>query len=88
MKLSGKLINGTKILREATVELKSDKNEVSFREELEECLISICKELDIQVPIWLRKNTTEFVNYGRTSFTEDQFIEKVNFQRFEIKYIK
>ncbi|HHW31393.1 MAG TPA: hypothetical protein GXX20_06935 [Clostridiaceae bacterium] len=88
MKLNGKLIQGTKILKEATVESKPHEKENSFRETLEECLISVCKELDIQVPIWLKKNTTEFVNYGRTSFTEEQFIEKVNFQRLEIKYIR
>jgi hypothetical protein len=88
LKLNGKLIIGTKILKETTVEIETHGEETSFRENLEDCLISLCKELDIQVPMWLKKNTTEFVNYGRTSFTDEQFFEKVDFQRFEIRYFK
>lgn len=68
------------------VDTETDDNKTPFRETLETCFISLCKELDIQVPMWLKKNTTEFASFRRTSFTEEQFIEKVNFQRLEIKY--
>ena len=83
MILHGSLIKGTKTVKEALVE----KNEegFSFRDILEECFIDLCKELDIQVPLWLNKNTTEFANYRRTFFTGDQFMEKVPFDRFEIR---
>ncbi|HHW47971.1 MAG TPA: hypothetical protein GXX14_05055 [Clostridiaceae bacterium] len=84
MILHGKLIKGTKTLKEALVE-KSEEG-ISFRDALEECFIDLCKELDIQVPIWLGKNTTEFVNYRRTFFDGDQFMEKVSFDRFEVRF--
>ncbi len=83
MKIIGKLIKGTAIVSEKVVE-KDDEN-VSFRELLEANLIALCKELDISVPLWLKRNTTEFAKFRRTSFTKEQFIESVKFDRFEIK---
>ena len=83
MKIIGKLIKGTAIVSEKVVE--KDNENVSFRELLEANLIALCKELDISVPLWLKRNTTEFAKFRRTSFTKEQFIESVKFDRFEIK---
>lgn len=83
MKLYGKLIKQTKIIKETFAEQNDDS--VSFRDQLEQCLIQVCKELDIQVPLWLKKNTKEFVNHHRTFFTSEHFVEKINFDKFEIR---
>ena len=83
MKLIGKLIKGTTIIKEAFVE--RDDEGKSYRDLLEECLIAVCKELDIGVPMWLKKNTGEFAAYHRTFFNKDQFVEKIKFDRFEIR---
>lgn len=81
--LIGKLVKGTKILKEAVAE--NNEEGFSYRDTLEKCLIDLCKKLDIPVPLWLKKNTTEFVSFRRTFFTSEQFIDKVSFDRFEIK---
>jgi hypothetical protein len=81
--LSGKLIKGTKIINEALIEIND--NSISFRDALEECFIGLCKELDIPVPLWLGKNTKELAHYRRTFFTGEHFIERVSFDRFEIR---
>lgn len=83
MKLIGKIVKGTKIVKQASVE-KID-NKMSYTDLLEDCLINLCSKLDIQVPLWLDKNTREFVRFRKTFFTEEQFMDKVNFDRFEIK---
>ncbi|NLL06403.1 MAG: hypothetical protein GX270_11605 [Clostridiaceae bacterium] len=83
MRILGKLIKGTTIVSEKLVE-KDDEN-ASFRELLETSFIALCKELDVSVPLWLKRNTTEFVRFRRTSFTKEQFIESVKFDRLEIK---
>lgn len=83
MKIIGKLIKGTAIISEKVVDKEDNKS--SFKELLEGNLIALCKELDISVPLWLKRNTTEFVRFRRTSFTKDQFIDCVKFDRFEIK---
>ena len=83
MKLYGKLIKQTKIIKEVVAEQNDEA--VAFRDQLEQCLIQVCKELDIQVPLWLKKNTKEFVNHHRTFFTSEHFVEKISFDKFEIR---
>jgi len=57
----------------------------SFREKLENCLLDLCSKLEIPVPLWLKKNTRELATFRRTFFTREQFIEKVWFDKFEIR---
>lgn len=83
MILYGKLVLGTKVLKEASFEV-IDEN-ISFRDRLEECLIGLCKELDIPVPLWLKKNTKEFIHYRTTFFFREQFVESIKFDKFEIR---
>jgi len=82
LKLYGRLIKNGKLLKEAWATPENDSD--SFHDQLEECLISICKQLDIEVPLWLKKNTTEFGIYRKTSFNSDHFGEAINFDRLEI----
>ncbi len=82
MKLYGRLIKSGKLLKEAWA-VPDNENGI-FHDQLEECLISVCKQLDIEVPIWLKKNTTEFGIYRKTSFNSDHFGESITFDRFEI----
>lgn len=82
MKLYGKIIKNTRLIKEASVEKPGEGT--SYRDILEECLLSLCKELEIPVPLWLKKNTTELVNFQKTSFNTDQFVENVKFDVFEI----
>jgi len=81
VKLSGRLVKDTRILKEASA---ASPETASFRDALEECLIEVCRELDIQVPVWLKKNTIDISRYRKTSFNKDQFVEKINFDRFDI----
>ncbi|MDQ2085148.1 hypothetical protein RBH29_01695 [Herbivorax sp. ANBcel31] len=83
MILTGKLYRENKIIKESKIDRRGQ--EKSFRDELEDTLINLCRELDIPVPLWLDKNTSEFVRYRKTFFTKDQFVEKVKFDRFEIR---
>jgi len=85
MKLHAKLIKGTKMLAEEE-SLISENG--SFQKQLEQSFVELCKKMEISVPMWLKKNTKEFVRFGRTSFNSDQFMEPVDFDRFEIKFTK
>lgn len=85
MKMSGKLLKGTTILDEKVVE--ADDEEGSYQDRLEKCLMELCGMLAIEIPIWLTKNTREYVRFRRTSFNADQFLNRVHFDRFEIRII-
>jgi len=83
MRIIGKLIKGTITLSEQVYEI--DDSEGSYQDRLEKSLVEVCSLLKIEVPMWLSKNTREYVRYRRTSFNADQFINPVLFERFEIK---
>lgn len=53
-----------------------------------EALISLCREADLPVPIWLEKHEREFERFRRTAFLPDHFIEEVRFERMEIEFIE
>ncbi len=83
MRMIGKLIKGTTILDEKVYEINDQDG--SYQDRLEKCLVEICRLLSIEVPLWLTKNTKEYVSFRRTSFNADQFFNPVIFERFEIK---
>lgn len=82
--LNGKLIIEGKIVKELNTEAPED---LSFRDKLEKCLLDLCSGMDIPVPLWLKKNTRELAIFRRTFFTREQFIEKVWFDKFEIRLV-
>jgi len=85
MTLNGKLLVEGKIIREGTAQ--DDDSSHSFRDKLENCLVELCASMEIPVPLWLKKNTRELAIFRKTFFTSEQFIEKVWFDKFEIKLI-
>ena len=70
-------------MRDALVE--NEQPELSYHDTLEKCLLEVCTQLEIPVPLWLEKNTKEFVAYHKTFFTHEQFIDRVWFDKFEIR---
>lgn len=84
LELVCKIIKDRKILKEVKVTKSED---MLFRDALEESLIDGCRLLDIQVPVWLKKNTTELALYRFTFFSNEQFLEEVKFDRFEIRLV-
>lgn len=83
MTLTGRIFVETKLVREA--ETADNDEGHSFRDKLETCLVDLCAKLEIPVPLWLKKNTRELAIFRKTFFTSEQFIDKVWFDRFEIK---
>ena len=81
--LSGKIFLKGKLVREGLAE--DNEQDHSFREKLEKCLIELCADVDIPVPLWLKKNTKELAIFRRTFFSSEQFIDKVWFDKLEIK---
>jgi hypothetical protein len=85
IRLWGKIITNNKII--ASAESTCDE-EIDYQEQLKKCIIEICYKLDLQKPYWLPKNLKEYNQYKRTAFRHDNFIENVNFDKFEIEVIE
>ena len=85
MILEGRLFVANRLTEIKEVEYTND--DLTFSMQLENALVLLCKELDIPIPLWLKKNTHEFAAFHQTLFFSDQFNEKVKFDRFQIKWV-
>lgn len=81
--LTGKLYVESKLIRESAAADNEEGH--NFRDKLECCLIDLCAKLEIPVPLWLKKNTRELAIFRKTFFSSEQFMDKVWFDKFEIR---
>ena len=51
-------------------------------------LEEICYEFDLQNPIWLDSNVSAFKRHASTRFTQDSFIEEIEFDFLEIQVLE
>lgn len=51
-------------------------------------LEEICYALDLEKPIWLDSNIREFQRHSKTRFSQDSFIEHIDFDFLEIQIIE
>ncbi|MDR2514256.1 MAG: hypothetical protein LBD02_03485 [Christensenellaceae bacterium] len=73
-----------KIWKQAVVEVGKTEGCEAVRE----ALTRACAELDIPRPIWLAKNESDMEAFGRSFFTQDHFIEAVEFDRLELEWLR
>jgi hypothetical protein len=86
MKLEGKVFRGNLLLQVSEVE--REQGSQSFTKCLEQCLVALCRSLEIPIPLWLEKNTKEFARFHQTLFFDGQFTEPVKFDRFQIRWLE
>ena len=51
-------------------------------------LEEVCYQFNLSKPIWLDSNIQDFKRYDKTSFTQDNFIESIDFDYLEIHVIE
>ncbi len=71
----------------AQITVNEDRPDLRFSKQVEVCLLKLCKELQIPIPLWLQKNSQEFARFHQTIFFKESFGEAVNFDRLRIKWI-
>lgn len=85
IKLWGKIITNNKIISQ---EIFTCEETFEYEEELKKCIIELCYRFDIQKPYWLRKNLLEYNKIKKTAFNQDNFIEEIYFDKFEIEVLE
>ena len=84
MILNGRIVKGHKTIYQKDIADTCGPT-ADFRDRLENCLLALCKDADIPVPMWLTKNTIELGRFKKTNFLAEQFPEPTKFDRMEIK---
>ena len=85
MRLWGKLWKDNRMLRDAVAEDHSDDTRTH---KIFHALEELCLEFDLGKPIWLDVNIREFKRHNRTRFTQDSFIEGIDFDYMEIMILE
>ncbi|HEY5466195.1 MAG TPA: hypothetical protein VIL27_04090 [Clostridia bacterium] len=83
MKLEGTLYWENRPVARQTREIPDEGKSFVFN--LDRCLLALCKDLEIPLPVWMGKNTREFAAYHQTVFFKEQFSETVLFDRLQIR---
>ncbi|MDO4876022.1 MAG: hypothetical protein Q3987_01420 [Oscillospiraceae bacterium] len=86
MKLEGRLFIANRMSEIKEVETPDNEDE-AYSVRLERALVELCRQMDIPVPMWMKKNTREFAAFRQTIFFKEQYTEKVRFDRFQIKQV-
>lgn len=85
IRLWGKIIKNNRIVSHS--EYTCNDN-IEYQAQLKKCIKELCYKLDLQKPYWLPKNLDEYNKFKKTSFIQDNFIEKIKFDRFEIEVLE
>jgi len=84
MKVWAKLWKDNRMLKDIVVTAEEDTRTHSVFRALEE----ICLAFDLGKPIWLDSNVRDFKRHSRTRFTQDSFIESIDFDYLEIMILE
>ena len=82
----GKLMKDNHLVKD-TVAVMTDYSR-SRTQMVFDSLDSICYEFDLEKPIWLESYVKEFQLHDKVRFTQDNFIESIDFDFLEIQVIE
>lgn len=84
-RLWAKLFKDNRMLRNTCIE---DAGTDTRTHKIFHALDEICYEFDLGKPIWLDKTIAEFKRHDKARFTQDNFIETIDFDYLEIQVIE
>lgn len=84
-RLWGKEFKDNKMLIDTVIEDTSDDTRTH---KIFHALDKICYEFDLSKPIWLDANVEEFQRLAKTRFTQDNFVDSIDFDYLEIHVIE
>lgn len=80
-----KIFKDTHLLKDTVI---CNDNADTHTHKVFQALDEICHEFDLGKPIWLDATIAEFKRYDRARFTQDNFIESIDFDYLEIHVIE
>ncbi len=84
-RLMGTLYKNSKILKDTVL---CDETGNRRTQKVFNSLEAICYSFDLEKPIWLESNLSDFKQHSKTRFYQDNFIEDVDFDYLEIRVIE
>ena len=66
----------------------NDDNSISRTKKVFNALDEVCHAFDLQTPIWLDINISDFKCHSKARFTQDSFVESIDFDYLEIHVLE
>ena len=85
-RLWGKIIKDNRMLRDTVIE--NGNYAMSRTAMVLDAVDQMCYEFDLGHPVWLDKTIEEFKRHDKARFTQDNFIEGIEFDYLEIQVIE
>ncbi len=82
----GKIMKKNRLIKDTVVEIEDYS--ISRTQKVYQALETMCYEFDLAKPIWLEINKNDFIKYARTRFTQDNFIEMIDFDYLDFQVIE
>lgn len=85
-RLWGKLWHENHLIKDIVI--CNDNLEWNRTKKVFDSIEKICYEFDLSQPIWLDSTINEFKRHDKARFTQDNFIEQIDFDFLEIEVIE
>lgn len=85
-RLWAKVWKDSKLLKDMVVE--NNSVEINRTKKVFAAVDEVCYEFDLSKPIWLDWNIADFKKNNKTRFTQDNFIDGIEFDFLEIHVIE
>lgn len=84
-RLWGKIWKENHLIKDTVICNESDDTRTH---KIFDALDAICYEFDLSKPIWLNSNIEEFKKRDKTRFSQDNFVDSIEFDYLEIQIIE
>lgn len=81
MRIWFKMMKDNHLLRDTTI---TDESDDTRTHKIFRAIDEVCYAFDLGKPIWLDVNVAEFKRHAKTRFTQDSFIESIDFDFLEM----
>ena len=73
-----------RMIRDITICDSAPSSEKNRTKKVFDAIEEVCYAFDLGKPIWLDANVREFKRHAKTRFTQDSFVEEIEFDFLEI----
>ena len=85
-RLWGKIWKDTRLVKDMVV--CNNDPDLNRTRKIFDAIDKLCYEFDLSRPIWLEHTVADFKKHDKTRFTQDNFIDSIDFDYLEIQVIE
>lgn len=82
----GKIWKENHLIKDITI--TKDEESLNRTGKVFQALEEICYEFDLSKPLWLDSNIKDFKRHSKTRFSQDNFIDSIDFDYLEIHVLE